>query len=93
MDHPVPHGFSHDDVNLDAKRLFSDSFMLLYLKYMAIMGTTNYDKALSMCPRSDVREIFTYALSSVTKLSNKADDLLLAKGLYIRAPIYPFPRE
>src|ERR1700754_226503 len=31
-DFPIPQGFTASDVNIDAKRLFADSFFLYYIK-------------------------------------------------------------
>jgi hypothetical protein len=91
--HPIPLGFTKQDVSLESKQLFSDTFILLYTKYMARLGLVNYGEALPMCPRSDVREFFTSSLGSSIELSNKCDDLLLSKGLYIRAPYIPVPEK
>jgi hypothetical protein len=88
---PIPHGFKEDDVNMNAERLFSDAFMLSYIKYMARLGLLNYGDALPMCPRDDVRRFFSDCIRASVELSNKADDLMLAKGLYIRAPYMTVP--
>jgi hypothetical protein len=93
VNHPIPHGFTKEDVNIEAKKLFSDSFVLFYTKHMARMGIINYGSALAVCPRSDVREFFTGSIGSATKLSNKCDDLLLTKGLYVRSPYIPVPEK
>ena len=37
---PIPLAFTEKDVNLNAPRLFSDGFMLLYLRHMGIAGTS-----------------------------------------------------
>ena len=93
VNHPIPHGFSEIDVNTKAKPLFSDTFILRYLKHMASMGLLNYSEALSVSAREDVRNFFTSCLQSSIELSNKADDVLLAKGLYIRSPFIDIPTK
>lgn len=93
INHPIPLGFTKQDVNINAKKLFSDTFILSYTKYMARMGLINYSSALAICPRSDVREFFNESLNSSLKLLNQCDDLLLSKGLYIRAPYIPVPHN
>lgn len=55
---PIPHGFTENDVNLDAPRLFSDNFFLQYVKNMALFGVTALGTNYSMASRSDVRNFF-----------------------------------
>jgi hypothetical protein len=51
--HPIPQGFTEQDVNINAPRLFSDSFMLYYMNNMGSMGLNSYSVAL---PNSAVGE-------------------------------------
>nr|WP_245948113.1 DUF3231 family protein [Paenibacillus sambharensis] len=89
--YPVPHGFTDDDVNLNAERLYSDTAFLIYLKNAAKHGLSLYAVALASCARDDVREYFTKCLTSTAELFNKVVDVLLRKGLFIRAPYIPTP--
>lgn len=88
---PVPIGFTEDDVNTDAPRLFSDTFMLYYLRQMGIAGTTAYSMALSSSARTDIREFFTHSMKTAAELLNKSTTLLLSKGLFVRTPEIPMP--
>jgi hypothetical protein len=40
--HPIPIGFTEDDVNLDAPLLFTDTYMGVYIYIMSIHGGTRY---------------------------------------------------
>lgn len=91
--HPIPFGFNESDVNINAKPLFSDTFILRYLKHMSTLGLRSYSEALSISAREDIRKFFTDCILSSTELSNKADDLLLSKGLYIRSPFIDMPKK
>jgi hypothetical protein len=93
VNHPIPHGFGDPDVNVNAKKIFTDTFMLRYLKQMATLGLGNYSEALNVSAREDVRNFFTHCLQSSIELSNKADDILLSKGLYIRPPYIDIPSK
>jgi hypothetical protein len=93
VNHPIPHGFNDTDVNINAKPLFFDTFILRYLKHMSGFGIRNYSEALSVSAREDVRKFFTDCIQSGTELLNKADDVLLSKGLYIRPPYVDVPRK
>ncbi|WP_134701355.1 DUF3231 family protein [Ammoniphilus sp. YIM 78166] len=88
---PIPYGFTEQDVNKDAPRLFSDSLILQYVKNMSILGMASTSVAVGITTRSDVNEFFTDCLASATKLNNWAKDLLLIKGLYVRPPFIPNP--
>lgn len=87
--YPVPIGFTEHDVNLDAPKLFSDEFILLYLHNLANVGLMYYAKALSMTAREDVHDFYVKCISSSTELNTRTKQLLLSKGLYIRPPYIP----
>ncbi|HET7580063.1 MAG TPA: DUF3231 family protein [Bacillales bacterium] len=83
---PVPQGLTESDVNLDAPRLFSDSFMLYYLDYSGIASMNFFGAALAVSTREDVRRYFSDCLKQAIDANHMTTDLLLQKGLYIRPP-------
>ena len=89
--HPIPQGFTGQDVNLDAPRLFSDTLFLTIMEFMAEMRLNGYSTALPMAARADIREYFTECLASAAELYNKVSSVMLSKGLYMRAPYIPVP--
>lgn len=89
----VPQGFTNRDVNLKAKRLFSDIFYLQYIKNMASGGLAGYSRMLPNIYRKDVKSFYTKALLSSTELENEATMLLLEKGLAKRPPFIPYPNK
>lgn len=91
INHPVPKGFSAEDVNLKAKCLYSDRFTLTFIRYMARFGLTNYSEARASCTRSDVRAFFNETIQSTVELLEMSDNILLSKGLYIKEPSIPIP--
>ncbi|WP_240689006.1 DUF3231 family protein [Ammoniphilus sp. YIM 78166] len=90
---PLPQGFTEKDVNLEAPRLFSDTFYLVYLHNMGRIGLTAYSVALPTVARSDVRDHFTECLASSSELYNKTAKVMLDKGLYPRSPYIPVPEQ
>lgn len=90
---PLPQGFTADDVNLNAKRLFADEFYLHYLKYVSKAGMSVYSIAISITSRPDVRRFFTECLDSTMQVMNRVNDLLTAKGLLTKPPVIPYPDE
>lgn len=93
VNHPLPKGFSEEDVNIKAERLFSDCFMLTYVRFMSRFGLTNYAEARGASTRSDVRNFFNQAITSAIALFNMADEVLLSKGLYVKEPHLPIPKK
>lgn len=65
--HPIPIGFTSEDVNLSAPRLFSDEFVLFYLHQLANSGLTYYSKSLAMTVREDVHDFYKECISSSTE--------------------------
>ncbi|MDD4600015.1 MAG: DUF3231 family protein [Negativicutes bacterium] len=86
--YPIPIGFNDSDVNVDAPRLFSDVFLAMYLRHMAMLGMTAGAIAVGMCARSDVSIII---MADAVELHDKARKLLLGKGLYSRSPALSTP--
>ncbi|GMA65400.1 DUF3231 family protein [Alicyclobacillus fastidiosus] len=88
---PVPKGFTDDDVNLDAPRLFTDVFYIHYLYTTAMTSLTVYALAKSASTRKDVRRYFSSCIGEMDILYDNCVALMLAKGVYIRAPIISMP--
>lgn len=88
---PIPHGFTQEDVFLDAPRLYSDPFILQYVKNMSVLGIASTGVAVGLSTRSDVTDFFSECVASATELNNRSKDLLLLKGLYVRPPYLPNP--
>ena len=90
---PIPIGFTDEDVNLDAPRLFSDEFYLHYLKYTGKAGMSIYSIAIPIMTREDIRDFFINALNSTVNLITEVNELLMAKGFYIKPPQIPTPEK
>ncbi|TVY11451.1 DUF3231 family protein [Paenibacillus cremeus] len=88
---PIPLAFTDKDVNIDAPRLFSDGFMLLYLRHMGIAGLTAYSMVLASSSRKDIRVFFNHNLKTAAELLEKATTTLQSKGLLPRSPYIPYP--
>ncbi|TVY08006.1 DUF3231 family protein [Paenibacillus cremeus] len=86
---PIPKGFTMDDVNVNAPRLYSDTFFLIYLKNLGKLGLVNYAIALGHMTREDTCKFFTDCVTNATALSNMASKVMLSKGVYIKPPHVP----
>ncbi|MEW8970964.1 MAG: DUF3231 family protein [Mesobacillus sp.] len=90
----IPMGFSVEkDVNVNVPRLFSDSFYLNYLDMMVKYGALYYSIALPGFSKMDLRHSITDINISTLHLSNKVTEMMLNKGLHVRAPSIPTMNE
>lgn len=90
---PLPTGFTNDDVNMNAPRLYTDIFMLTYIGNMAKAGMLAYSGFIAMSARKDIKNYFIEGLQEVTRLYDKTTDVALSKGLFVRAPYIAYPTE
>lgn len=84
---PIPIGFSDNDVNWKAPRLFSDNYFLYYLINANKIAVGINGLSLVTSGRADVRDFFRHCVDSSMHLFNNTVDVLLSKGLYIRPPV------
>ncbi|MFE8697218.1 DUF3231 family protein [Cytobacillus sp. FJAT-53684] len=92
-DIPVPIGFTEKDVDVKAPRLFTDELMLHYVQSIGLMGINLYGMSIPNSARKDIRELYTSSLQSFTELFNRTTDVSQSKGLYIRSPYIPYPKQ
>lgn len=90
---PLPIGFTDEDVNLDAPRLFSDEFYLHYLKYLCKAAMSIYSIAIPIMTRKDISGFFINTLNSTVKLMAEINDELEGKGLMVKPPFIPIPNK
>ena len=88
---PIPLGFTKDDVNLGAPRLYEDEFYAHYLKYAAKAGMSLYAVAVPLVMREDTREFFIYCNQCTTILLGQINNVLMKKKLIAKPPIIPTP--
>ncbi|RVT57205.1 DUF3231 family protein [Niallia taxi] len=92
-EYAIPIGFNEGDVNINSPQLFSETFCLTYVNHMAKVGLLGYSGMISMSARDDIREYFTNGLIETTSLYEKSLNVMLDKGIYIRAPYIETPSE
>jgi Protein of unknown function (DUF3231) len=90
---PIPHGFTDEDVNTNVPRLFTDLFMISFIKSMAKLGLSTYALARSLSTRPDIRAAFKTCIETTLELDDKALQVLLNKGVLIRPPYLPVPEK
>ncbi|MGF9891627.1 DUF3231 family protein [Priestia megaterium] len=88
---PIPIGFTKDDVNENAPRIFSDTFALMYLRYMSILGMPAAGIAIGVATRDDVIVFFKSVLKEAVVLQDLTTKLMLKQGVYIKPPYISNP--
>ncbi|MDQ0233469.1 DUF3231 family protein [Metabacillus malikii] len=88
---PIPTGFTEEDVNVNAPKLFTDTFMLIYLHKLEMIAMASITVAISVSARSDVCHFFKDLLYSVTELLDDGRKVMLDKGIYTRPPRINMP--
>ena len=88
---PIPHGFTDEDVEPNAKRLYSDSLMLAYLRTITKFGIVELGHALPLATRPDVRDYLNGATVTAQNLINKTQDLMVKKGIAVKPPYTRVP--
>jgi hypothetical protein len=90
---PIPIGFGSQDVDVNAPRLFSDSFFLKYIKNLSRVMVVSCGLMYTLSTRKDIREHFKNSLLEATTVFDDVSDVLLDKGLYTRPPFIEPPKK
>jgi hypothetical protein len=91
VNHPIPYAFSENDIRLNSGKLYSDKIMMHTLKLFLTVGIAQYGFALSLVARKDVKTFFKESLQESLKLLDRADEVALNKGIFMRTPNIPVP--
>ncbi|WP_066248491.1 DUF3231 family protein [Neobacillus drentensis] len=87
----IPIGFTENDVNVNAPRLFSDQFLLFYSYIMTIHGITGYSLAFTNSERPDIQNYFSECLVSAKELFQKIVELSKKQPKYTSVPTISSP--
>ena len=88
---PIPHAFTDEDVEPNAKRLFSDGLMLTVARGMANFELVECLMGLVSATRPDVKEYFNACIDEIQEMHKRADEVLLRKGFFVKPPYFPVP--
>jgi hypothetical protein len=87
----VPIGFTENDVNVNAPRLFSDQFLLFYTYIMTIHGLTAYSLAITNTERQDLQNYFMECTVSTKELFQKIVEYSKDHPMFSSVPSIPSP--
>ncbi|GGF16613.1 hypothetical protein GCM10010954_14020 [Halobacillus andaensis] len=92
-DLPIPVGFTEDDVNLEAPKLFSDALLLQFVENMGKAGLLAYSVSLSSSVTQEVRSFYSNILIDTTKFFNSAVTTSISKGIFTSSPQIEIEKE
>lgn len=87
----VPLGFTENDVNVNAPRLFSDQFLLFYTYIMTIHGLTAYSLAITNSERQDIQNYFSECTGTSKELFQRIVELAKKQPKFTSVPYVPSP--
>ncbi|MBS4174289.1 DUF3231 family protein [Bacillus sp. FJAT-49736] len=90
---PIPIGFTKEDVNLQAPRLYSDMYYLYFLQFWGATGLNGYGLSLLLAANEEVIQYFSKCIDESKELLNRTSNILLAKGAFIKTPYIPIPEK
>src|SRR5699024_11222221 len=78
--YPIPQGFTDDDVNLNAPRLFSDKLYIEYLLHTLQMELVFYSSAMLGVAKLNIQTFYQQVIEDTMKLEMKTKELMKKKG-------------
>ena len=85
----IPLGFSENDVKIEAPQLYSNSYLLYYLKNMINLGLTVHALNINLAARPDVRDFYNEIITTILELNKNTANLMLERGILPRHPYIP----
>lgn len=85
---PVPIGFTEDDLNKGAERLFTNTFCLNYLHIMTLHGLLGHTTSLGVSARKDLRYFYDSCNDDGKRMYHQTTELMLEKGIFQRDPLF-----
>lgn len=90
----VPRGITSEDINLNAPRLFADKYYIVFEEYASRFGLSSFSLGYTQCSRLDMREFMKkHFVERLILINQKIVELSLAKGVHVRPPYVPTPKE
>lgn len=92
-DFPIPVGFTEEDVNPKAPKLFTDTFSLVYLNQMAQFAMTAGSFSVGTATRPDIFRFQKSIMEKGIELKDKTLKLMLKQGTYVKPPFISIPDQ
>src|SRR5699024_3600314 len=81
------------DMNINAPRLYTDVFMLIYTNHMARVKMLKHSGSVAQSSRKDMRSNFIKCLNETANMYDKSTEVALLKGVFLKSPSITYPTE
>ncbi|TDL78008.1 DUF3231 family protein [Peribacillus frigoritolerans] len=89
----IPRGFTKEDVNLEAPKLFDNGFDIMLLRILKEVSMGMYTLNMNMAYREDVMSIYEGLTTVTQKVYKLSTHYLLDKGILTLPPIVDKPKS
>lgn len=89
----VPMGFTENDVNHEAPRLFDDIFEVMYLRTMMKIASGIHALHISMSYRKDIMDLYQRFTKYAEEFCEKTTQYLLDQGVLPKSPYINYPNH
>lgn len=89
----VPIGYTENDVNVEAPKLFDDIYEIMYLRTMMKVASGLHALHISMAYRKDIMELYKKFSAFAEDTCEKATQFLLQKGALPKSPGVNMPNQ
>lgn len=90
---PIPLGFTEDDINVNAPRLFSDVLYIEFMLQLTKLELPHYSLAFVEVTKPYLQRFYEKAIKDSMNLEMKMKKLAMDKGIYIPTPRIPTPKQ
>lgn len=88
----IPKGFTENDVNLQAPKLYDNGFDIMFLRILKEVSMGMYTLNMNMAYRDDVMSIYEGLTSTTQKVYKLSTHYLLEKGILTLPPLVEKPK-
>ncbi|KOP70788.1 DUF3231 family protein [Priestia megaterium] len=89
----IPVGFSQEDVNLEAPKLYDNGFDIMFVRILKEISMGMYTLNMNMAYQDDVMEIYEGLTSTTQKIYKSSTLYLLEKGILTLPPKVTMPKS
>lgn len=82
----VPKGLTREDIQVNACKVFSDIFILIFCYDLSMLSLSTYPGAFAESTKAEIRNHFQSGIDFNMNIQNEMVKLMLSKGVYIRPP-------
>jgi hypothetical protein len=89
----IPVGFSQEDVNLEAPKLYDNGFDIMFVRILKEISMGMYTLNMNMAYQDDVMEIYEGLTSTTQKIYKSSTLYLLERGILTLPPKVTMPKS